>query len=60
MKKYIEPSMKVVEMAMDVNIMAESNTFDFAETKEFKDDDLWSEEVSSEGKKKANIWDQEW
>ena len=60
MKKYIEPSMKVVEMAMDVNIMAESDTFDFAETKEFKDDDLWAEEVPSEGQKKANVWDKEW
>ena len=33
---------------------------DSADVKEFKDDDLWSDEVTSEGQKKANIWDQEW
>ena len=60
MKKYIEPCMKVVEMATDVNIMAESDTFDYADVKEFKDDDLWNEEVTSEGAQKSNLWDKEW
>ncbi|MBP5513196.1 MAG: hypothetical protein J6Y04_00225 [Bacteroidaceae bacterium] len=57
---YIEPYMKVVEMAMDVNIMAESDIYDYADAKEFKDDDLWNEEVTSEGAQKSNLWDKEW
>ena len=61
MKKYIEPSIRVVDMMLDGNVMVtESFTDDVADVKEFKDDDLWSEEVISEGQQKANLWDQEW
>ena len=57
---YIEPCMKVVEMTMEVNILDQSDIYDYADAKEFKDDDLWSEEVTSESQKKANVWDKEW
>ncbi len=58
---YIEPCMKVVEMAIDENILESSDIYDYIDVKEFKDDDLWSEEVTSEGQqKKADLWDQEW
>ena len=60
MKVYIEPCMKVVEMTMVEHLLDQSDIYDYADAKEFKDDDLWSEEVTSESQKKANVWDKEW
>ena len=60
MKKYIAPNFRVVNMTSDDNLMVtESFTDDVADVKEFKDDDLWNEEVTSEGVK-SNLWDKEW
>lgn len=61
MKKYIVPSFRVVDMTADDNLMVtESFTDDVADAKAFKDDDLWSEEVTSEGAQKSNLWEKEW
>ena len=61
MKKYIAPNFRVVDMTSDDNLMVtESFTDDVADVKEFKDDDLWNEEVTSEGAQKSNLWDKEW
>ena len=61
MKKYIAPNFRVVNMTSDDNLMVtESFTDDVADVKEFKDDDLWNEEVTSEGAQKSNLWDKEW
>lgn len=57
---YIEPCMKIVEMAMNENILESSDIYDYIDVKEFKDDDLWNEEVTSEGAQKSNLWDKEW
>ena len=61
MKKYIAPSLKIADMIMDGNILAGSkeHDYDVADVKEFKDDDLWNEEVTSEGVQ-SNLWDKEW
>ena len=60
MKKYIEPCIKVVDMMLDGNVMVtESFTDDVADVKEFKDDDLWAEDVTSDSQSKK-IWDKEW
>ena len=60
MKKYIAPNFRVVDMTSDDNLMVtESFTDDVADVKEFKDDDLWNEEVTSEGVQ-SNLWDKEW
>lgn len=58
MKKYIAPCMKIADMTSEESIMVHSNYA--ADVKEFKDDDLWSEEVTSEGQQKADLWDKEW
>ena len=61
MKKYIAPNFRVVDMTADDNLMVtESFTDDVADVKEFKDDDLWAEDVSTSSSNKANIWDKEW
>ena len=60
MKKYITPCIRVIDMTLDVDVMVtESFTDDVADVKEFKDDDLWGEEVSTSSSN-ANLWDKEW
>ncbi|MBQ6190507.1 MAG: hypothetical protein IJK45_10085 [Bacteroidaceae bacterium] len=61
MKIYKAPYMKVVEMTTKEDQMTTSSfKDDWADAKEFKDDDLWNEEVTSEGAQKSNLWDKEW
>ena len=61
MKIYKAPYMKVVEMKTKEDQMTTSSfKDDWADAKEFKDNDLWSEEVTSEGQQKADLWDKEW
>ncbi len=61
MKIYKSPYMKVVEMTTKEDQMTSSSfKDDWADAKEFKDDDLWNEEVTSEGAQKSNLWDKEW
>ena len=45
---------------MNENILESSDIYDYIDAKEFKDDDLWNEEVTSEGAQKSNLWDKEW
>lgn len=58
MRKYITPYMKIADMTSEQEFLVHSNYA--ADVKEFKDDDLWSEEVTSEGAQKSNLWDKEW
>ena len=58
MKKYIVPCMKIADMTSEQDFLVHSNYA--ADVKEFKDDDLWNEEVTSEGVQKSNLWDKEW
>ena len=59
MKKYIVPCMKIADMTSEQDFLVHSNYA--ADVKEFKDDDLWSEEeVTSEGAQKSSLWDKEW
>ena len=61
MKIYKAPYMKVVEMTTKEDQMTSSSfKDDWADAKEFNDNDLWSEEVTSEGQQKADLWDKEW
>lgn len=54
---YIEPHLKIADLYTE-EILAHSS--DWIDAKEFKDDDLWNEEVTSEGAQKSNLWDKEW
>ena len=58
MKKYIAPCMKIADMMSEKEFLIQSNWA--ADVKEFKDDDLWNEEVTSEGSQKSDLWDKEW
>ena len=58
MKKYIVPCMKIADMTSEQDFLVHSNYA--ADVKEFKDDDLWSEEIVSEGQQKTDLWNKEW
>lgn len=65
MKKYIEPSLKIVEMAPEDAVLGHS--YDWADVKkksfdEEDDDDLWEEEEFSTTvmPSHSTLWDKEW
>ena len=58
MKKYIAPCMKIADMTSEQEFLVHSNYA--ADVKEFKDDDLWGEEVSASSSSNSSVWDKEW
>lgn len=58
MKKYIAPCLKIADMTAEQMFLTHSNYA--ADVKEFKDDDLWSEEVTVTTEGSKDLWDKEW
>ena len=57
MKKYIAPCMKIADITSEQSFLMHSNFA--ADVKEFKDNDLWSEELETTEQSKS-LWDKEW